>query len=141
MHVHHGSCHCGAIKTVFQTEKATAELGARACQCSFCRAHGASWISDPAGSLDIAIGGPVNRYRFGTGTAEFLVCSACGVVPAVTWDGDGRLFAVARVDCLADKDAFLANVRPMQFEAEDVEQRLARRAHSWTPATLTSQPV
>jgi hypothetical protein len=36
-----------------RTSKTGAKLGARSCQSSFCRAHGASWTSDPAGALDI----------------------------------------------------------------------------------------
>jgi len=75
MNVYSGSCHCSAIKVALRTSKTGAELGARSCQCSFCRTHGASWTSDPAGALDIEVTGPVSRYRFGTGTAEFLICA------------------------------------------------------------------
>jgi hypothetical protein len=135
-----GSCHCGGVRIAFHTAKAPGALGARACQCSFCRAHGASWTSDPAGSLEIAVAGPVSRYRFGTGTADFLVCARCGVVPAVTWERDGGLFGVVRVQCLAARDALLAHERPADFEAESVELRLARRARNWTPAALAAVP-
>lgn len=131
-----GRCHCGAIRTALRSDKAPAQLGARTCQCSFCRAHGASWSSDPEGLLEVRIGGPINRYRFGTGTADFLVCGTCGVVPAVIAETDGGWHGVVRVDCLADREAFLAAATASDYDGERVEDRLERRAGRWTPATV-----
>jgi hypothetical protein len=131
-----GACHCGAIRTTFRSAKGPAELGARTCQCSFCRAHGASWISDPLGSLEVRIGGPINRYRFGTGTADFLICSSCGVVPAVLAEMESGLHGVVRADCLDKRDAFLAAAAPSDYEGEAIEARLDRRAGRWTPARI-----
>ena len=133
---YHGTCHCGAIRTELRSDKTPAELGARACQCSFCRAHGASWTSDPAGSLEVRIAGPINRYRFGTGTADFLVCGTCGVVPAVVAEMESGLHGVVRVDCLADCDAFLAAAAPSDYDGEALDARLERRAGRWTPAVI-----
>lgn len=134
---HHGSCHCGAIATHFESAKSIAELGARSCQCSFCRQHRASWTSDPAGLVEIEARTPVSRYRFGTETADFLVCSRCGVVPAVVSEVDGRLLGVVRVDCLSDAELFLAQTAAMDLDGELLEARLDRRAQRWTPAVLT----
>ena len=136
MNVYGGSCHCSAIKVALRSLKTGAELGARSCQCSFCRAHGASWTSDAGGALEIEVTGPVSRYRFGTGTAEFLICATCGVVPAVIWQDDERLLGVVRVDCLQERSSFLAHAAPTDFEGEGVEQRLARRSQKWTPAAM-----
>jgi hypothetical protein len=137
MKSYQGACHCGAISTELQSDKTPAELGARTCQCSFCRAHGASWTSDPAGALTVRIAGPVSRYRFGTGTADFLVCATCGVVPAVVAEMDGGLHGVVRVDCLAEREAFLAAAALSDYEGEALDDRLARRAGRWTPASIT----
>ena len=137
MRIYDGSCHCGAIRVALRTQKTAAELGARSCQCSFCRAHGASWTSDSAGALEIVIAGNVSRYRLGTGSAEFLVCATCGVVPAVLWAAEGRLLSVVRVECLQERAALIAHVSHTNFDAEVLAQRLARRSHSWTPATVT----
>lgn len=131
-----GSCHCGAIRTEFTSARTPEELGARTCRCSFCRAHGASWTSDPDGALEVRIGGPVGRYRFGTGTADFLVCGTCGVVPAVVAEMKDGMHGVVRVDCLADRDAFLAAAAPSDYEGEALEARLERRAGRWTPASV-----
>lgn len=138
MNVHEGSCHCGAVKVALQTRKTAAELGARSCQCSFCRMHGASWTSDPAGELSVNIAGNVSRYRLGTGSAEFLICASCGVVPAVIWEADGRLLSVVRVECLPERDALLAHATRTDFDNEVLAQRLARRSRNWTPVIVTA---
>ena len=133
---YHGACHCGAVRTEFRSAKTPAELGARTCQCSFCRAHGASWTSDPDGAFEVTITGPVSRYRFGTATADFLVCATCGVVPAVVAATETGHHGVVRVDCLADRDAFLAAAAPSDYDGEALAARLERRAGRWTPASI-----
>ena len=137
MNAYHGGCHCGAVKITLRSSKSAQELGARSCQCSFCRAHGAAWTSDAGGRLQITIPRErLSRYTFGTGTAEFLICATCGVVPAVIWKDGERLLGVARVNCLEDSELLLANVRPIDFDDEAESKRLERRARSWTPASL-----
>jgi hypothetical protein len=59
------------------------EIPARACTCSFCTKHGGVWTSNPKGRLEVAVEDPrrVSKYAFGTRTAEFHICSRCGIVP------------------------------------------------------------
>src|SRR5215475_12546989 len=86
-------CHCGALTARYRTAKAPGEWSMRACQCSFCRAHGALSTSDPEGSLQFFCASPdsVQRYRFGTGSADFLICRECGVyLGAQTTHAGGR---------------------------------------------------
>lgn len=136
---YHGACHCGGIKVHLQTQKTPPELGARACQCSFCRLHGASFTSDAAGSLSIKTSGSVNRYRMGTGTAEFLVCTNCGVVPAATWRrDDGKLLSVVGVQCLDIRDELEKYEKKWSVEQEldNPEERFSRRSRTWTPTQI-----
>lgn len=49
MAVYEGQCHCGNLQLRFESAIAPENLPLRACQCSFCRAHGALTVSDPAG--------------------------------------------------------------------------------------------
>ena len=84
----------------------------------------------------------VSRYRFGLRLADFLLCRACGVFVAAYEPGEpgapGR--AVINLACLTDADAFVA--APTAFTAyddEDVPTRAARRARTWTPATLAER--
>jgi hypothetical protein len=128
-----GSCHCGNISFTLRCEPAPANLPARACSCSFCRKHGALWTTHPAATLKVGVKDPacLSRYAFATETAQFHVCSRCGVVPLVTSRIDGRLYAVVNVHALADVDAAFFLHAAVSFDGESEAQRLARRQRNW----------
>ncbi len=127
-----GSCHCGNITFSLDWPE-PAEIPARACSCSFCLKHGGLWTSCPTGSLRITIRQPalVSRYSFGTRTAEFHVCSSCGVVPVVTSRIDGRLYAVVSVNAFQDVDPALLKRAAATYDGESESARLARRKLNW----------
>lgn len=128
-----GACHCGNIMFTLDWQPSPTEIPARACGCSFCMKHGGVWTSAPNGALQIAVKEPafVSRYAFGTRTAEFHVCSRCGVVPAVTSEIEGRLYAVVNVNTFDGVDAALLRHSPANFDGEGTDSRLARRARNW----------
>lgn len=131
-----GACHCGALAVELDTARAPSELPVRLCGCSFCRAHQPRYTSDPAGHLTIRVPADVTRYRFGLRLADFLICRTCGVFVAAYEPGPPER-AVLNLHVLARADDFTA--APTRFDAydrEDVATRTARRARSWTPATL-----
>jgi hypothetical protein len=131
-----GSCHCGAVSFLLKSSKSPEEFAVRSCQCGFCRSQSASWTSDPEGELEVRISGPVHRYRFGTKSADFLVCTTCGLTPAVVSVSGGKLLGVVRANLFESAEAFLSGARPIEFDEESPQTRLARRSRSWTPATL-----
>jgi hypothetical protein len=53
----------------------------------------------------------VSKYAFGTKTAEFHVCTACGVVPVVTSRIDGGLYAVVSVNAFENVEPALLPTR------------------------------
>jgi len=128
-----GSCHCGNITFSLDWRPEPAEIPARACSCSFCLKHGGLWTSCPTGSLRITIRQPalVSRYSFGTRTAEFQVCSSCGVVPVVTSRIDGRLYAVVSVNAFQDVNPALLKRAAARYDGESESARLARRKLNW----------
>lgn len=128
-----GKCHCGNIALRLEWDGDPPEIPARACGCSFCVKHGGVWTSNPRASLTVTIGerALVSRYAFGTRTATFHVCSRCGVVPLVTSEIDGRLYAVVSVNALDDIDPSWLRRSAADFEGEDIESRLARRKRGW----------
>lgn len=136
-----GSCHCGNISFKLNWEPEPAEIPARACTCSFCTKHGGVWTSCPAGALAVAIRKPsgVSRYSFGTKTAEFHVCSTCGIVPVVTSRIAGNLYAVVSVNALENVDPSLLRRASATFDAEVEETRLARRARNWIPSVVFTE--
>ena len=128
-----GRCHCGNISFALDWTPAPQVIPARACGCSFCRAHGGLWTSCPGGRLRVSVreAALVNHYLFGTRTAEFHVCRGCGVVPLVTSRIGGRLYAVVSVNAFEDVEPALIQRAPAVFDEESEATRLARRARNW----------
>ncbi|ACY13966.1 conserved hypothetical protein [Haliangium ochraceum DSM 14365] len=130
-----GSCHCGNLSLELHIPAGVVPA-ARACQCSFCRGRRARWTSVPAGEVVLAVAdsAALSRYRFGTRTADFLVCARCGGAIAVACELEGSLYAVVNVDCIAALRDRELDTAPSSFDGEDVDARLMRRQRSWTPA-------
>ena len=72
-----------------------------------------------------------SKYAFGTKTAEFHVCTGCGVVPVVTSQIDGRLYAVVSVNAFENVEPALLRRAPATFEDESEQARLSRRKRNW----------
>ena len=128
-------CHCGALTARYRTAKTPSEWSIRACQCSFCRAHGALSTSDPEGTLQFSCSAPesVQRYRFGTGSADFLVCRECGVYLGAQTMREGRRFGILNTRTLDPIPEALPEAAPMSYTNEASEARYARRQARWTP--------
>ena len=72
-----GGCHCGAVR--FEAE-VPAEVEILDCNCSICTMTGFRHLIVRHGDFRLLAGGEVlTHYRFGTGTADHLFCSVCGV--------------------------------------------------------------
>jgi hypothetical protein len=129
----HGKCHCGNIAFTLTWEPDPTQIPARACGCSFCTKHGGVWTSNPRGALEVAVKDPalVSRYAFGTRTADFHICSRCGIVPVVTSRIDGHLYAVVSVNAFEGIAQSLLQRAPANFDGEGTDSRLARRKRNW----------
>jgi hypothetical protein len=75
----------------------------------------------------------VSTYAFGTKTADFHICSRCGVAPVVTSNIDGRVYAVVSVNAFEGVDPALLVRAPTSFDGEGVDDRLSRRKRNWIP--------
>jgi hypothetical protein len=141
MHDLRGSCHCGNVEFTLFTEKNPDEMVPRRCSCTMCRRHGASYISDPGARLELRYGDPslLSIYKFGHGTAQWVICSRCGVLTAVLCEIDDRLRAVVRVQSMVDHT--FASETPTDFEDESVAGRLDRRAKTWIGTVEVSPPL
>jgi len=128
-----GRCHCGNIAFDLAWPRDAAPIPARACTCSFCRKHGGVWTSSPAAKLEVRIDDPAHasRYRFGTATADFHLCTRCGVVPLVTSAIEGRLYAVVNVNAFEGVEAGRIEPSPASFDGEGSDARLERRKRNW----------
>jgi hypothetical protein len=133
-----GHCHCGAIRVELEPGGPVAELPLRACQCGFCRRHGARTTSDPDSRLHIeAAPGALLRYRFGRRAVDALLCDECGVyVASLLETDDSEILATLNVTGVelpgfADRPGEAVN-----YDHETDEERLARRKARWTPTVL-----
>jgi hypothetical protein len=133
-----GSCHCGNISFEFVWPDADPTIPVRACGCSMCTKHRGVWTSHPLGRFRLRIGDDtkVTRYRFGTRTADFNVCSTCGVLPIVTCEIGGARYAVVNVNTFDNVDLSQLVESATDFEGESTESRLARRRRNWTPEAV-----
>ncbi|MCZ6511764.1 MAG: hypothetical protein O7A62_14405, partial [Alphaproteobacteria bacterium] len=80
----------------------------------------------------------VQRYRFGTETADFYICKTCGVAPIVTSDIDGSTYSVVNVNCFDDVDRSELVESTTDFDGEATEDRLARRQRNWARLEMVS---
>jgi len=101
--LHHGSCHCGAVKF----EVRTALTPAARCNCSLCRRKGAL-MSPPfaAAELKIVQGeDALTLYQFNTRLARHYFCKHCGIYPFHQTRKDPLLWRV-NIGCLDGVDPY-----------------------------------
>jgi hypothetical protein len=130
-----GGCHCGALGFSFRTALPVAEWSVRACQCGFCRAHGARTTSDPAGQVAFQVkrGDALQRYRFGLMTADFLLCRDCGIYLGAQIATARGAFGIINTLALMPLPAGLPAAAKADYGSEGTSERVARREQRWTP--------
>lgn len=132
-----GRCHCGRVEFRLHWPRAAGVLTARACQCDFCRMHGARWTSHPEAAVSATLPADESliRYRFGHGSAEFIVCAVCGILTlALDQRGAGPL-AVVNVNTFESLDPDGVATVETDFDGESPAARDARRRRNWSPLT------
>lgn len=130
-----GKCHCGNIGYEFVWPQPGNEIPVRACSCTFCRKHHGVYTSHPQGQLKAWVSDQsrINKYAFGTKTAEFYICASCGVVPFVISQIHGKTYAVVNANTFEDVDPEDLVSSVTDFDGESIDGRLQRRARNWIP--------
>ena len=133
-----GGCHCGALSFVLAwPADAGAEVvvPSRKCGCSFCTRIDGSWTSHPEAGLEVTQSAehPPIRYQFGTKTADFIICSHCGMTPLVVCTLDGVEYAVVNTNTFdeIENPGYTLSYAATDFEGEETQERLARRKARW----------
>jgi hypothetical protein len=127
-----GGCYCGNVTFDAALTRATDSFRPRACDCDFCCKHAAAWVSDPEGNLQIHIRDDslLNRYRQGTGTADFLVCKECGVLVAVCCEEAGSCHAAINSKAI-DGTPLFGEVSVVSPRRLDKQARVQRWQDIW----------
>ncbi len=143
-----GGCHCENIGVKLRLSRSPEQMALRSCSCAFCRAHGTRTLSDRDGLVEITAGdcSLVERYRFGSRTADYLLCRRCGVyVGAVC--GNHRACArvcvtVLNVNCLDDRAAFRKSQPHLTTTAKEAtDAQPDRRATNWMPVMIRETSI
>lgn len=72
-----GGCHCGAVRFAAQAEAQPEMLD---CNCSICARTGFLHLFIPHDQFDLLQGeSDLTSYKFGSGEADHLFCSQCGI--------------------------------------------------------------
>ena len=127
-----GACHCGNLRLEVQLTRAPASYSPRACDCDFCRKHGAAYVSDPQGTLVVRISDEqfAGRYRQGSGLAELLFCRNCGVLIGALYRDDQRLYGVVNAKVLDAREGF-GPEQPVSPRLLSPEDKAARWQNIW----------
>lgn len=138
-----GQCHCRNISYRLEWPHNVDVIPSRACGCSFCTTHSASYTSHPKARLgaQVRYSEKHSIYRFGTETADFHVCSTCGCVPFVTCEIDGQVYAVVNTKTFTSIRDYQLEESTANFGDEDVSVRLARRKKFWIPNVYINLPT
>jgi len=135
LNAYHGGCHCGLIQVTYFTALDPATWPLRHDGCSFCTKHAVVATSDPAGSVGFEFrdAARVHRYRFGTRSADFLICDTCGVFVAAVTATPAGTRAVINARTFTDVPLDFNRVALASLDGESTEVRHARRLRNWTP--------
>jgi hypothetical protein len=133
MHHLEGGCHCGNIAVELELPRSPATYHPRACDCEFCRKHGAAYVSDPQGALRIRIRDErhAGRYTQGSGLAELLLCRNCGVLAAALYAGHGRLYATVNARILDAAGTQFAAEQPVSPQTLSAGEKIQRWQDIW----------
>jgi hypothetical protein len=132
MHSLSGGCYCGNVLLDLQLRNEPGSYQPRVCDCTFCRKHGAAYISDAQGSLRIRIKdqGRSGTYRQGSELAEMLLCTQCGVLVGALYRAEGRIYATVNVRAVEGAESFGAQ-QPVSPKKLSPDAKISRWKDMW----------
>ncbi|NND66146.1 MAG: hypothetical protein HKN19_01045 [Halioglobus sp.] len=125
-----GRCPCGNLSIHWQTVDYS--VVPRACQCSYCREHGAAWVSKPGTRVRLGVRDQLG-YRVvqqGSETAQFYECDHCGAVLVATVEAEGDTYGALNARHLRNPQGFAAPVE-VDYSGQDAAEKVARWRSNW----------
>ena len=115
-----GGCYCGAVR--FTATMPDPPVPALACNCSICSMTGFLHVMVPHDRFELLSGrDTLTSYRFGSGAADHLFCSNCGVKSFYQPRSHRDAWSV-NVNCLDEAPELSVE----QFDGRNWEQAKAR---------------
>ncbi|MCB1859545.1 MAG: aldehyde-activating protein [Gammaproteobacteria bacterium] len=130
----YGGCYCGNITYAAELADSPRSYTTRTCDCDFCTAHGASYVSDSKGKLALEIKSEkeTSRFRQGSGIVDFLICRNCGVVVGACYEEGGILYGAINSKSVRKKLAFGESISVSPKKLNDSE-KVKRWKEIWFP--------
>jgi len=127
-----GGCHCGNIRVEMGLPRAPATYNPRACDCDFCRKHGAAYVSDPQGSMRMQVkdAHQLNKYHQGSGLADCLICRNCGVLVGIVHRADERLYGAINSKVMDGSSRF-GEEMPVSPKTLPDDEKIKRWKNLW----------
>jgi hypothetical protein len=129
-----GGCHCGNIQLEITLSRPPESYTPRACDCDFCCKHAAAYVSDARGWMRMRIKAEhhTTLYRQGSGAAEFLLCTRCGVLAGVLYRQAGRVYGAVNARAMSLETGFGSEraASPKTLAAAD---KVVRWKEIWFP--------
>ena len=118
-----GGCHCRAVRFEADLPRAVEVLD---CNCSICAATGFLHLVVPRTAFRLLSGAQVlTSYRFGTGAANHLFCSICGIKSFYQPRSHPQAWSV-NLNALDDVSDLVVQIQP--FDGRNWEQARASLA-------------
>lgn len=99
---HSGSCCCENVVFSIALPDPLEAYSPWCCDCDFCTARNASYLSHPDGSLNIESAEPLDVIHQGSKQAAFLACASCGTLVAVAYPFAENLKGAVNATLLTD---------------------------------------
>jgi hypothetical protein len=101
--LHHGGCHCGAVRYTVELDLSKPVLS---CNCSICRRTGTLLAFAPASGFKLEKGEDhLTDYQWGKKSIHHLFCKVCGVRSFARGTGPKGPTVAVNTRCLDDVDA------------------------------------
>lgn len=125
-----GHCRCNNFRVMWRTTDFS--IVPRACQCDYCRAKDAAYVSKSGTAVEIHIHNKRQHsiVTHGSQLAEFHECGACGDLVLVTAHIDGETYGVLNARCLDNKAGFAAAVA-IDYSGDTAEEKQLRWRQNW----------
>jgi hypothetical protein len=130
-----GSCKCNNIEVRWRTLDFS--VVPRACQCEYCRARGAAYVSKSGTSVEVKIRKESlhKLVEQGSKSATFHECAGCGEVVLVTAIIEGETYGALNANCMINKHGFSEPVQT-HFSNQTAGQKCERWRQNWCHPVL-----
>lgn len=126
----HGGCRCNNLRVTWRTTDYS--VVPRACQCDYCRANSATWVSKSGTAIELRILDESlhSVVTQGSRSAEFHECGGCGELVLVTARIDGEVYGALNAKRVDNRFGFAPAVA-IDYAGQTAEQKRQRWRDNW----------